>query len=153
MCIKFRVQKQNRKKNRNDEKYNHTGITVKIHTNHDGIITTVLTAHRSKLLISISGHCSEESLKNYISRPSSFMFLWIILSFIHKTNALSSLFSNCQVKKTCLFLLATIWREFTKHFIFRVCTKTKKTWGIIVKLDLQNFCRLWTLMVWHFWQL
>ena len=35
-CIKFRVQKQNRKK-RNDEKYSQTGITVKIHTNHAGV--------------------------------------------------------------------------------------------------------------------
>ena len=31
--IKFSVQKQNR----NDEKYNQTGITVKIHSNHDGV--------------------------------------------------------------------------------------------------------------------
>ena len=48
--------------------------TVKIHTNYDGIITTAVTVYRSKL-ISISGYRSEESLRNYVSRPSSFMFL------------------------------------------------------------------------------
>ena len=37
-CIKFRVQKQNR----NDEKYNQTGITVRIHTNHDGVRATAI---------------------------------------------------------------------------------------------------------------
>ena len=36
LYIKFRVQKQNRTKQNDDEKYNQTGIIVKIHTNHDG---------------------------------------------------------------------------------------------------------------------
>ena len=40
--IVYKVQssktKQNKtEQNRNDEKYNQTGITVKIHTNHDGV--------------------------------------------------------------------------------------------------------------------
>ena len=36
--VKFRDQKQNRtKQNRNDKKYNQTGITVKIHTNHAAV--------------------------------------------------------------------------------------------------------------------
>ena len=39
--IKFRVQKQNNTK-QNDEKYNLTGITVKIHINHDGIRATAI---------------------------------------------------------------------------------------------------------------
>ena len=39
--IKFRVQKQN-KKNRNDEKYSRTGITVKIHSNHVGVRATAI---------------------------------------------------------------------------------------------------------------
>ena len=34
--IKFSVQKQT-EQNRNDDKYNQTGIIVKIHTNHDGV--------------------------------------------------------------------------------------------------------------------
>ena len=34
-----------------------------------------------------------------LSSQAIFMFLWIRLSFIHKTYALSSLFSNCPVKK------------------------------------------------------
>ena len=80
----------------------------------------------------ISDNHSEESLRNYISRPSSeqqracsilsdalsgwphqsqqpsltalssqaiFVFLYIRLSFLHKTHVLSSLFSDCYVKK------------------------------------------------------
>ena len=39
--IKFRVQKQN-KKNRNDEEYSQTGITVKIHSNHVGVRATAI---------------------------------------------------------------------------------------------------------------
>ena len=39
--IKFRVQKQ-KKKNRDDEKYSQTGITVKIHSNHVGVRATAI---------------------------------------------------------------------------------------------------------------
>ena len=34
--MKFNV-KNKTEQNRNDEKYNQTGIIVKIHTNHDGV--------------------------------------------------------------------------------------------------------------------
>ena len=34
--------KNKTEKNRNDEKYNQTGITVKIHTNHDGVRATAI---------------------------------------------------------------------------------------------------------------
>ena len=65
--------------------------------------------------------------------------------------------------KTCMFLWATIWPDFSEHFT-RFCIKTK---NLLVKvlnlnyrtisfgelLQIVNFDGLWTLMVWHFWQL
>ena len=35
--------KNKTEQNRNDEKYNQTGITVKIHTNHAGVRATAIT--------------------------------------------------------------------------------------------------------------
>ena len=46
--IKFCVQKQNRTK-RNDEKYNQTGLAVKIHTNQDGVRANVIMLSPSRL--------------------------------------------------------------------------------------------------------
>ena len=63
-CIKFRVQKQNR----NDEKYNQIGITVRIHTNHDGVRATAIMV---RSIMEIFGHRSEASHRNFICRPSS----------------------------------------------------------------------------------
>ena len=37
IVYKVLCSKAKQKKNKNDEKYNQTGITVKIHTNHDGV--------------------------------------------------------------------------------------------------------------------
>ena len=64
IVYKVRIQKQNR----NDRKYSQTGITVKIHTNHDGIRTTAIML-RSNL--ASSEIASEASLRNYIDR------LWV----------------------------------------------------------------------------
>ena len=50
--------------NRNGEKYNQTGLPVKIHTTHDGDRATAI-------IMAISGHRNEASLRNYIGRPSS----------------------------------------------------------------------------------
>ena len=40
--IKCRVQKKKTEQNRNGEKYSQTGITFKIHTNHDGVRATAI---------------------------------------------------------------------------------------------------------------
>ena len=52
--------KNKTEQNRNDEKYNQTGITVKIHTNHDGVRSEYDHAevHRGSLIMAISGHRS-----------------------------------------------------------------------------------------------
>ena len=110
--------------------------------------------HCGQLIIVISSHCSDESLRNYIDHPSSeqlracsdilsnalnvrlhlsqqesFMglssqailtFLWIPL-FFQKTHALSSLFSNCQVKKLVFFYqlqFGQISLNFSLHILF-----------------------------------
>ena len=65
--------KNKTEQNRNYEKYNQTGIAVKIHTNHDGVRSEYDHAevHRGSLIMAISGHRSEASFRNYIGRPSS----------------------------------------------------------------------------------
>ena len=63
LFIKFEF-KNKTEQNRND-KYSQTGITVKIHTNHDGIRTTA-SMLRSNL--ASSEIASEASLRNYIDR-------------------------------------------------------------------------------------
>ena len=40
--IKCRVKKKKTEQNRNGEKYSQTGITFKIHTNHDGVTATAI---------------------------------------------------------------------------------------------------------------
>ena len=62
--IKFEF-KNKTEQNRNDKKYSQTGITAKIHTNHDGISTTAIML-RSNL--ASSEIASEASLRNYIDR-------------------------------------------------------------------------------------
>ena len=41
-----------------------TGLTVKIHTTHDGVRATAI-------IMAISGHRNEANLRNYMGRPSS----------------------------------------------------------------------------------
>ena len=83
-------------------------------------------------------------------------------------------FSNCHVKKknknkkqkqktkkqkkNLQLSWATIRPYFTKHFTFRFCIQTEETinkcWIRLAQLfQFLNYCRLWTLMVWLFWQL
>ena len=67
--------KNRTEQNRNDEKYNQTGITVKIKidTKHDAIRADMimLKSTRGSLIMAISGHRSKASLRSYIGRPSS----------------------------------------------------------------------------------
>ena len=53
------------------KKYNQTGITVKIHTNHAGVRATAITLRSIAASSAIFGYRSEASLRNYIGRPSS----------------------------------------------------------------------------------
>ena len=66
--------KNKTQQNGNDENYSQTGITVKIHTNHDGVGDhdhDHAEVHRGSLIMAISGHKGKASLRNYIGRPSS----------------------------------------------------------------------------------
>ena len=57
--------------------------------------------------------------------PRNLLFLFIRLSFIHKTQALSSLFSICQVKKLACFMSHNSTR-FHRTFHFQILFKNKK---------------------------
>ena len=62
-------------------------------------------------------HQSQQPSFMVLSSQASFIFLWIQLSFIHKTWALGNLLSNCHVKKLLRFIshnLARFCRTF--HF-------------------------------------
>ena len=82
-----------------------------------------------------------------------FMFLWIQLSLIHITHALSNLFLLLSSKKTCVLLWATVRLDFTEYFNFRFSIKTKnnfkhKSWIWPAELfQFVSYCR--TLIVWH----
>ena len=82
-----------------------------------------------------------------------FMFLWIQLSLIYITHALSNLFLLLSSKKTCVLLWATVRSDFTEYFNFGFSIKTKKnfkhkSWIWPAELfQFVSYCR--TLMVWH----
>ena len=80
-----------------------------------------------------------------------FMFLWIQLSLIHITHALSNLFLLLSSKKTCVLLWATVRSDFTEYFNFGFSMKTKKTWSTRVEFDLPNYFSLWAIAeLWWF---
>ena len=65
--IKFEF-KNKTEQNRNDKKYSQSGITVKIHTNHDGVRATAIMLRSNLASQEIA---NEASLRNYIDRPLS----------------------------------------------------------------------------------
>ena len=65
--IKFEF-KNKTEQNRNDKKYSQSGITVIIHTNHDGVRATAIMLRSN---VASSEIASEASLRNYIDRPLS----------------------------------------------------------------------------------
>ena len=69
--------------------------------------------------------------------PRNLLFLWIRLSFIRKTQALSSLFSICQEKKFACFMSHNS-TDFTEHFTSRFCLRIKKTSSKSVEFDQPN---------------
>ena len=137
--------KNKTEQNRNDEKYNQTGIIVKIHTNHDGVWANMImlksiAVHlscrpssekiraRSDILSNVLSGKSLQSLQPSFAALSSraiFMFRWIRLSFIQKTLALNSFFSTLSCEKTRVFLWAMIRLKFTEHFTSRFCIRDK----------------------------
>lgn len=82
-------------------------------------------------------------------------------SFMHKTCALSNLFSYCRIKKTWTFLWATMRLGFAEHFnSSQFCIKTKSYSRSVELFSLwPNFiadCEVWwfvNLIVWKFFQL
>ena len=65
--IKFEF-KNKTEQNRNDKKYSQSGITIIIHTNHDGVRATAIML---RFNMASSEIASEAGLRNYIDRPSS----------------------------------------------------------------------------------
>ena len=138
-----------------------------------------------QLFITMSGHRSEASLRNYTVRPSSELLgnlFWYsfdalngrphqsqepsftallqypeqyftFISFIHKTHALSSLFSDCHVKNLRVFIgHAKFDRILTWHFVFISLSKLKKNYMQKVVnstrqtsyvWELSAYCELW----------
>ena len=75
-------------------------------------------------------------------------FLWVIPSNLYVPvssaglrswcTSLEQLFSNCHVKKTRVFLWASVRLDFTELFTFRFCIRDLKTPGKSVNFDLPN---------------
>ena len=150
---------------RNDEKCNQTGITVKIHTNHDGVwanmimlksiatrsswrspvITVKQASETTSAALRVKKACSD-ILSDALSRKShqslQFFGAVIRLSFIQKALDLHSLFSTLSYEKTRVFLWAIIRLNFTSHFTPRFCIRDLKTSGKSVKFDLPNYFSL-----------
>ena len=103
---KSSVFKNKTERNRNDEKYNQTGITVKIQTNHDGVwANMIMPVHRGSLIMGISVYHSKASLRNYIGRPSS-----------EKIRACSNILSDALSEKSQL--LQPRFAELSSRAIF-----------------------------------
>ena len=77
--------KNKTEQNRNDEKYNQTGIIVKIHTNHDGVWANMIMLKSIAARSSWRSPVITASLRNYIGRPSS-----------EKIRACSDIFSDAS---------------------------------------------------------
>ena len=112
-------------KNKDDERYSHTGMNVKTHTNHDVVRATARSLWSEARLRSYIDHpsikqlraCSDIFLGALRERPHQlqlpsftalssqaiFMFLWIRLLFIHKTHTLRNLFFNFNVTRIADF--------------------------------------------------
>ena len=103
------------------------------------------------------------------SLQPSFMALssWTIFMFPAEFGCRSfikhSLWAVCfyqSCEKTCVFLWATIRPNFAERwFYFQILYYRLKNFR--QKCEIQpaelfqfvNYCRMWTLMIWHFWQL
>ena len=159
--------KNKTEQNRNDEKYNQTGITVKIHTNHNGVKANMI------MLKSIAACSSWRSLviTTVIPVIPSDLHVLVNSAVIHskKHSPCTVCFLPCCMKK-----LACFYELFFLFFCFLFSWSSlnislqdsileTETSGKSVKFNLPNYlvCKLsqivnfdgfLTLMVWHFWQ-
>ena len=100
-------------------------------------------------------HQSQQPSFTAISYRAIFMFLWIRLSFIHKTHALSSLCSSRQVENSWVFIsFNSAGFRWTFHFQIlylrqnlqeNVSNSTCRTISVCKQLQIVNLmvCRLW----------
>ena len=142
--------KNKTEQNRNDEKYNQTGITVKIHSNHDGVWANMIMLKSIAVRSSWRSPVITVSLRNYIGRPSS-----------EKVRACSDILSDASSGKSHLSLQPSFAALSPRAiFIFRwirlsFIQKTLALNSLFSTLSCEKTCVFWrwTLMVWHFWQL
>ena len=126
---------------RNHEKHNQTGITVKIHVNHDGVRATAI------MMRSIAANC-KFGCRSFSKHTTSAVCFIVVMK-----------------KKICVSLLATIRSDLNAHFTLRFCYKTEKLLATILNSTCRTYyfslwtntdCALWWLL-WlfdiHFWQL
>ena len=74
-----------------------------------------------------------------LSSRASFMFQWIRLSFIHKTQALSSLFFSIVVKKNLACFYEPLFSRISRNIsLSDSVQETKKTLCKSVKFELPN---------------
>ena len=117
--------KNKTEQNRNDEKYNQTGITVKIHSNHDGFWANTIMLKSIAAQSSWRSPVITASLKNYIGRPSS-----------EKIRACSDILSDTWVEGHTSHCSRVLWRchperssssgefgclSFIKHMPWTLC--------------------------------
>ena len=163
------MSKNKTEQNRNDEIYNQTGITVKIHSNHDGVWANMIMLKSIAARSSWRSPVITASLRNYIGRPSSEKIRacseWkvpsitaaefcgaVIPSDLHvpvnsavvhsKNTRLEQFVFYLVMWKTRVFLWAIIRLKFTEHFTSRFCIRDLKTSGKSVKFDLPNYFSL-----------
>ena len=158
--------KNKTEQNRNDGKYNQTGITVKIHTNHNGVKANMI------MLKSIAACSSWRSLVITTVIPVILSDLHVLVNsaVVHSKNTrLTQFVFYLVVWKNFVFLWAVffiflffIQLKFTEHFTSRFYTRYIDTSGKSVKFNLPNYlvCKLlqivnfdgfWTLMVFELW--
>ena len=103
------------------------GISVKIHTNHDGI------RFSASLISRVLRRCHPEQ--------SSCSCKFGCRSF----TSLEQFLFWLSCVKTCVFLLVTTRLDFTEYFTFRFCVETE-TPQANVKFDLPKYFSLWTIV-------
>ena len=79
-----------------------------------------------------------------------FMLLWVRPSFIHKTHALNSVFSNYLVKKFRFIIHNSA--GFYQTFHFHIPYETKQTSSKSVKFDFPIHFSLKTIADWELWR-
>ena len=84
-------------------------------------------------------HQTKQPSVTALSSRAIFMFRWIWLSFIRKTHALSSLFSNCHVKKLTCFYDPQFGRILLNISLSDSVLETKKTLGKRVEFDMKKY--------------